>query len=285
MGKGLSKRGSGLTVLVDFKDKMDNHNVEMPDALSGELTIKIGIPQTHVRGSMAASLPVQFLLSEGLPTLVEKVHALVRSHTTEPDEPLKIYLKSAAQHNQTQYVRLHVDNFEPTLRAMWRNANRRRSNAAAFRYPFFVYCDEEVSDTETSQTSPNTRSNTGTGRARPPNNRPTTGRGSARPRNNRSGTRGGTARRGTTRGASNPTTRRATQGRITEALDGLREHISGNPESTRHIGPISLQHLATLRARQPENTPMEIPHSNTVQQMYSLDEQQRRLDERDDSLR
>jgi hypothetical protein len=264
---------------------MNNDIVEMPDALSGELTIKIGVPQTHVRRSVATCLPVQFLLSEGLQTLVAKTRVLVGSHTSELDEPFEIYLKSAVQHNQSQYVRLDVDNFEPTLRAMWRNANRRRSNVANFRYPFFVYCNEELEGEPTTDTPPNIRSTTGRDTARPPNNRPTTGRFTARPPNNRPTIGRVTARRGPHRGAVNPSTRRATQGRITEALDSLREHISANPESTQHIGEISLQHLGTLRARLPDNSPMEIPDSNTLQQMYRLDAEQRQLNERDNSPR
>ena len=117
-GRG-SKHACALYQVLFPDVKMSEDITEMPENLEGELTIKLGVPQTHVRRSVANCLPLQFLLSEGLETLLAKTKAMVRNHTPSSYQEESLFLKSATHHSQNQYVRLDEENFEQTLRWTW----------------------------------------------------------------------------------------------------------------------------------------------------------------------
>ena len=98
-------------------------------------------------------------------------------------------------------------------------------------------------------------------------------RGAARGSGRRSATGPVTANRPT-----QPANRRATEARIQERSQALQEMRDADANLRERIGPMAHRYIATINARLPENTPIQI---HAVQQFISLDRMQREINEAD----
>lgn len=72
--------------------------------------------------------------------------------------------------------------------------------------------------------------------------------------------------------------RQATEGRIAMAAEQIEEHLA-EQRSQSPIGSVTRSYWAIHHARQPTDTPLELPNNNTFNLLRFTDDQQRHEDE------